>query len=124
MHGRHLVLEIGIAHDQPLEAERILLAVELGARALRDRLDEFLHLVLDAHELAGRERLEDDPGDAGGRQVQVDLERHSRGREREQPLFGRAFQLLATEEDVSQTHRRPSLPTGTRRVLVVYFQTE
>src|SRR5205807_8357203 len=56
-------------------------------------------------ELARRERLEDDRSDACRLQPAVDVERHRRGREREQPVACRLLQLLAPEEDVGQAQR-------------------
>ena len=45
VHRGHLVLELRVVHDHPLEAERVLLAVELRARAGRDALQQLLDVV-------------------------------------------------------------------------------
>ena len=49
--------------------------------------------------------------DAGGLQPALDVERDGGGREREEPVARRAFQLLAPEEDVREAHA----PKPTRR---------
>jgi len=40
----------------------------------------------------------------GGLEPDLGLQRYLRGREREQPVEIRAFELLASEEDVAQPH--------------------
>jgi hypothetical protein len=54
-----LVLELGVADDDPLKAERVGLAVKRRAGALRDALEQLVDVALRLRELAGRERLED-----------------------------------------------------------------
>jgi hypothetical protein len=71
-------------------------------RLLRHRVQELLQLVLGAHELGGRERLEDDRGVPGRLQPELGLERDPRRRDREQLLLLRLGKLLAPEEDVCQ----------------------
>src|SRR3954468_17726586 len=100
----HLILELRVAHDHPLEAERVGLAVELGARARRDALQELLDVVVDLRELAGRQRLEDDRARARGLRAALDGERDGGGREREQAVARRLLQFLAPEEDVPEPH--------------------
>src|SRR5581483_7194572 len=101
--GRHLVLEIGVADDHPLEAERVLLPLERRPARLRDALDELLRVGLGLGELARRERLEDERARAGRLQPAIDVER-----QREEAVARRALQLLPAEEDVSETHYRPT----------------
>src|SRR5204863_5368861 len=86
MHGRDEVLELRVAHHEPLEAELIRLPFDPRARLGRNRVEQLLKLVLGADKLSGRERLEADAGRAGRLQVELGLERDLRGRDREQPL--------------------------------------
>src|SRR5205085_12369718 len=55
-------------------------------------------------ELARRERLEDDRRRARGLQPAADVEGDRGGRQREEPVPRRLFQLLAPEEDVGEPH--------------------
>ena len=89
MDGRDQVLEVLVADDQPLEAELVVLPLDLRAGLAPTASEQLLELVLGAHELAGREGLEADAGRAGGLQPEVGLERDPRGRDREQPLARR-----------------------------------
>src|SRR5207244_8623521 len=50
--GRHLVLEIGVANDDPLVAEVVGLALEPRAGLPRDRVEYLLQVVLGQDELA------------------------------------------------------------------------
>ena len=100
--GRDLVLEVGVADDQPLEAERVGLAIDRGAGVSGDATQQLFRVALARAELARRERLEDERGGAGRLERAVRLERDGRGREREQLLGGRPLQLLAAEEDVAE----------------------
>ncbi|HEV8180646.1 MAG TPA: hypothetical protein VGP54_10155 [Gaiellaceae bacterium] len=68
MDAGYLVLEVGVADDDPLEAERVGLAVELGAAVLGDALEQLLDVALGLPELAGRQRLEDRRAGARGLQ--------------------------------------------------------
>src|SRR5439155_11859952 len=97
-------LELGVAHDHPLEAERVLRAVELRARARRDALEQLLDVVVDLRELAGRHRLEDDRANTGRLEPAPDVECDGCRRQREQPVACRALQLLAPEQDVAEAH--------------------
>src|SRR2546430_17470527 len=54
-----LILEVGVADDDPLEAEGVALAVELRSGLLRDALEQLFDLALRLAELPGREWLED-----------------------------------------------------------------
>jgi hypothetical protein len=100
VHGRDLVLEVGVAHDDPCVAVRVVATLELRSAVRRNGFEQLLDVALGAREVAGREALEDDRSDAGSLEVQLGLERDRRGREREEPLGGRRLQLLAPEEDV------------------------
>jgi hypothetical protein len=51
--------------DHPLEAERVGLAVDLGAGLLGDAAEKLLRVALGGGELARRERLEDERGVPG-----------------------------------------------------------
>jgi hypothetical protein len=97
-----LVLERGVTDDDPLEAERVGLAVERRAGALRDALQELVDVALRLRELAGRERLEDGGGGSRGLERALRVERDCRGREGEEPVGGRALELLAAEENVAE----------------------
>ena len=119
MHGRHLVLQIGVADDDPLVAEVVRLALEPRPRLPRDGVEHLLQVVLGPDELARGERLEDDSARASGLQSQFRVQRHPRGREREQAILRWTLELLAPEEDVGQTHsllgaRRPACPSRGR----------
>jgi hypothetical protein len=48
----HLVFELRVANDHPLEAERVGLAVDLGARVAGDAAQQLLRFVLGRRELA------------------------------------------------------------------------
>src|SRR5207249_569834 len=108
--------EVGIAHDDPLEPERVALPVELRAGVGRDALKQLLDVLLDLRELAGGERLEDDGADAGRLQPAFDLERHTCGREREESLARRLLQLLAPEEDVAEAQVTAAAPARFRPI--------
>src|SRR5439155_25172543 len=97
-----LVVELRIADDHPLEAERVRLAVDVRVLALRDAAQELLGVVLGRRELARGHRLEDERRVARRRERALGLERHRRGREREEPLRGRLLELFAAEEDVAE----------------------
>jgi hypothetical protein len=97
-----LILEVGVADDDPLEAERVGLPVELRACALRDALEQLLDVALGLPELAGRQRLEDRRRSAGRLQRALGLERDCGGREREETVGRGLLQLLAAEEDVAE----------------------
>ena len=111
MHGRDLILELRIADDDPLVPERVLAPLELGAAVGRDRVQQLLDVALRALELGGREGFEADRPGAGRPEVQLRLQRHGCGRQREQPLGRRLSQLLPAEEDVAKTHQWPGLPS-------------
>src|SRR5437763_1498435 len=104
VHRGHLVLELGVADDDPLVAEVVRLALATGAILAGDPVEHCLQVVLGANELAGRERLEDDSAGARRLQPKLGVESHPRCREREQPLLCRVLELLTPEEDVSETH--------------------
>ena len=55
---RDLILEIGVADDDPRVAELVLAALELRAGVGGDTVEQLLEVVLGADEVAGRERLE------------------------------------------------------------------
>src|SRR5579884_1259631 len=111
--GRYLVLEVRVAHDDPLEAEGVALPVELRAAVGRDRVEQLLHVAFGADELAGRERLEDDRRRAPRLEVAIHLQRHRGGREREELLPRRRLQLLPPEQDIAESHGRTVAATAT-----------
>ena len=53
VHRRHLVLELGVADDDPREAEGILTALELRARLAGDGVEELLQVVFGSDKLPG-----------------------------------------------------------------------
>jgi hypothetical protein len=63
--ARDLVFELRVVDDHPLEAERVGLAVDLGAGVPRDAAEQLLGVVLAGRELSRRERLEDERGVTG-----------------------------------------------------------
>src|SRR5204863_5522086 len=91
-------------HDQPLEAHLVGVPLDLRTRPARDRIEQLLELVLGAHELSGRERLEADAGGPGRLQVELCLERDPGRGDREEPVAGRILELLPPEESVPQPH--------------------
>jgi hypothetical protein len=88
--------------DHPLEAERVGLAVDLGAGIARDAAQQLLRVGLGRVELSRRERLEDQCGVTGRLQRALGVERDRGRRKREQLLGRRPLQLLAAEEDVAE----------------------
>src|SRR5436190_12891525 len=116
MRGRDEVLEVLVVDDEPLEAHLVALALDLRARLARDGVQQLLELVLCAHELTGRERLEADARRSRRLQVELGLERYPRRRDREQPLLRGILELLAPEEDVAETQAvtRPAGPSPGR----------
>ena len=58
--GRDLVFELRVVDDDPLEAERVGLAVDLGTRVTSDAAEQLLRVGRSRRELSGRERLEDE----------------------------------------------------------------
>jgi hypothetical protein len=102
VHGGDLVLEVGIADDDPFEAERVRLPLERRACALCDAREELLDVGLGLPELTGRERFEDRRAGSGRLERALRVERDGRGRQREEPLGRGLLQLLATEEDVAE----------------------
>jgi hypothetical protein len=97
-----LVFELRVVDDNPLEAERVGLAVDRGAGVPRDAAEQLLRVALAGRELSRRERLEDERGVTGRLERALGVERDGRGREREQLLGGRPLQLLAAEDDVAE----------------------
>src|SRR3954451_19974298 len=63
--ARHLILQIGVADDDPRVAERVVAALDLRPGVRSHALEQLLDVALCAHEIAGRERLEDDRPRAG-----------------------------------------------------------
>ena len=104
MDGRDEVLEVVVADDHPLVAVRVRLALDLEPADAAAALQQLVDVVVDAVEVAGRERLEDDGRDAGGLQAELDLERDLRGREREQPVRGCGSESFLRPK---RTSRRP-----------------
>ena len=99
------VLEVRVAHDDPVVAVVVALPLDLRAGGLRDRVHELVDVVEGAAELAGRLRLERDRRRAGRLQPEVDLHRDRRGRQREELILLRLGELLSPEQDVAETHR-------------------
>src|SRR5205085_10598309 len=99
--ARDDILQVGVADDQPLEAEAVRAPLDLRAGLLRRRVQELPHVRVGLGELARRERLVDDRPRAAELQAGVRLERDRGGRKREEPLLGRRLELLPAEEDVS-----------------------
>ena len=64
--GGDEILEVGVADDDPVEAELVGLALDLRAALLRDGVDQLVDVVERAAELARGLRLERDRGRAGG----------------------------------------------------------
>src|SRR5688572_23843228 len=101
VHGRDQVLEVAVAHDEPLVAVRVVAPPDLGAGALSDDGEELVDLLLGPGELPRRERLGHDSRHAGGLEPELGLERDLRGREREKLVELRALEALPpAEEDV------------------------
>ena len=90
MDGGDEILEVRVANDEPLEPVRVRAALDLGARLTRGRRARAPHLVGGEAELACRERLVDDGRRAARLQAELDVERHPRGREREELVEVRA----------------------------------
>ena len=65
------VFEVAVADDEPLVAERVLAAADLGAGGLRHHSQQLVDRLFGAHELACRERLEDDAGHPGRAQAEL-----------------------------------------------------
>ena len=102
VHAGHELLEVVVAHDQPLEPELVAAPLDLRVRLLRDRVQQLLQLVLRADELGRGQRLEDDGRVAGRLQPEVGLERDPSRRDGEELLLLRLRKLLAPEEDVGE----------------------
>src|SRR2546421_971104 len=102
MDARDLVVELGIADDHPLEAERVGLAVDRRAGASGNASQKLLCVALGRRELACRHRFEDQRGVSRRLEGALGVERDCRGREREEPLDCRLLELLAAEEDVAE----------------------
>jgi hypothetical protein len=107
-----LIVEVGIADDHPLEAERVRLAVDRGAAALGNTAKEFLRIVLRLAELTRRERLEDQCRVTRRLERAFRVEGDGRGREREKPLGRWSLQLLAAEEDVAEPRQGWDVSSG------------
>src|SRR5438067_214772 len=88
-----LVVELWVADDHPLEAERVGLPVDVRALPFRDTAQQLLGVVLRRRELAGRHRLEDERRVACRLERALDIERHRRSREREELVRRRLFEL-------------------------------
>src|SRR6266566_3846641 len=112
MDRRHLILEVGITDDDPRVAEGVFAPLELRPGPAGNSVEELLQIVLSAHELTGRERLEDDPARAGTAQTELGVERHRRRRQREEPFSRRPGELFLAEQDVAQAHARATRPAG------------
>jgi hypothetical protein len=105
VHRRDQVLEVRILDDEPLVAEIVRLAPQLRARLPRGDVEQLLQIVLGAHEVTGRQRLEDDRSAPGRPQPELVLERDDGGREREQLLAPRLLELAPPEDDVQEPDR-------------------
>src|SRR5262249_56746887 len=120
-----LVLELGVAHDDPRVAELVLATLELRARVRRDAIEQLLQVVLRPNEVAGRERLEADPGGACCAQAELRVERHCRRGECEETLTRRRGQLLLAEKDVPQTRcQNQLLGSSTERGLTPHLSNQ
>ena len=100
------------ADDDPRVAERVLAALELRAGLCGYPIEQLLQVVLGAHEVAGRERLEDDLSRAGGTQPELRVERDRSGAQGKQALARRTGELLLPEERVSKPHAGVRRPVG------------
>jgi hypothetical protein len=99
-------------NDHPLEAERVGLAVDLGAGLPCNASEQLLRVALARGELSRGKRLEDERGVPGGLERALGVERDRGGREREQLLGGRSLQLLAAEEDVAEPGQGSVVPSA------------
>src|SRR6266545_366487 len=113
--GCDLVLEVGIANDDPGVSERVLPTFELRAGLGGNGVQKLLKVVLGADELAGRERLETDSAHPGRAQPELRLERHRCSRKREQPFTSRPRELLLAEEDVAKSHQKAASTSAAPR---------
>src|SRR5580765_2176449 len=93
----YLVLQVRVTDDDPRVAERVLAALELRAGLCGYPIEELLQVVLGAHEVARRERLENDPSRAGRTQSELRVERDGSGAQGEQPLARRTGELPRLE---------------------------
>ena len=84
MHGRDEILEIVVADDQPLEAERVVFRSIFESGSAATASSSCSTSLAARDELSRRHGLEDDGGDAGSAQPELDLERDARGRQREE----------------------------------------
>src|SRR5580765_2700668 len=108
----YLVFEIRVSDDDPCVAERVLAALELRAGLCGYPIEQLLQVVLGAHEVARRQRLEDDPSRAGRTQSELRVERDGGGAQRKQALARRTGELLLPEKRVSKPHAGVRRPVG------------
>ena len=95
---------LGPLQDHPAIAVRVILRGDRRPRLAARRPHEFFHFLDRRFKLTGGERLKDDRGGAGRDDLMLAFEGDVRGRDREQPVGGRALHLAAAREDVAQAH--------------------
>ena len=115
------VLDVGVAHDHPAVAELVVLGLHRGAHLRARPGEDLLHVVDDLAEVAGRQRLEDDAGDAARLDALLRVEPDVGGRDREEPVGRRPLDLALAQQRVEEAHapqvtraRPAAAPPGAR----------